>query len=329
MEERENYDWLRVAASGAAVLLHVCAKVINSYQFLDRGSVLTGLLVSSMTRWVVPLFIMISGAIFFGKSYKWEGGKVFLKKRLGRVLPALIFWNICYFLVFNRGSFWSGVESFWKYSQTYYHLYYLVVALGLYAVTPILRRVKNRGGLTALMVLVSSIYISGYYLAWWEKIDWPIVIFAPYIGYYLVGGLLEKVKPQKMYLLVIVALALLMFGINSQTLYLYGATDGGQIAFDRLWPWVGLQAAVVFLAIKNLKINRASRLVKMLGEVSFGVYLIHPLITDLVLKQELSFVGVDYTLWWIISRWAVAWVMSVLVVLVIKKLPIIKVVVGS
>ncbi|MFA6518466.1 MAG: acyltransferase family protein [Candidatus Shapirobacteria bacterium] len=329
MEERENYDWLRVVASGAAVLLHICAKVINNYQFSDRGSVLMGLLVSSMTRFVVPLFIMISGAIFLGKSYRWEGGKVFLRKRMGRILPALIFWNIFYFLVFNRGSLVSGLETFWKYSQTYYHLYYLMVALGLYAVTPILRIIKNKKFALVVSLTFCFIYILGYYLAWWRKADWPIVIFVPYIGYYLLGNLLEKIKIRKIYLLVVVALGLLMFAVNSHALYLHGATDGGQIAFDRLWPWVGLQAVAVFLAIKNLKKNKLGRLVKVLGEVSFGVYLIHPLITDLVLKQKNSFMGVGMTFWWIVSQWLMAWGLSVLLVLMLKRLSLIKVVVGG
>lgn len=329
MKERENYGLLRVLGSGAVVLLHICAKVINNYQLSDKSSVFLALAISSLTRWVVPLFVMISGAIFLGKSYEWNGGRFFLKKRLARVLPVLFFWNIVYFVVFNRGSWVAGVETFLRYSQTYYHLYYLVVALGLYAVTPFLRRRRWWRLVWAPALMVSLIYILGYYFLWWPKFDWPIAIFVPYLGYYLLGGLLEKLSLPKRFLVLAVILAVAMFGVNSRTLFWYGAGDRGQFAFDRLWPWVGGQAVIVFLTMKGLGQGRFGQLIFRLGEVSLGVYLVHPLITDLVLRQETNFIGISFTFWWIISRWLVAWVVSVLVVLALKKIPLIRVAVGG
>jgi surface polysaccharide O-acyltransferase-like enzyme len=300
VEQKQNYDFLRVTGSLAVIMIHLCAKVINNYQIFPHETVAVAVVLSALSRWAVPLFIMVSGAIFLGGGYTWVRKRVFYKKRLGKIFWPFVFWNLIYWLVFG-GSWQEGLQSLWIYSQTYYHLYYLPVAMGLYAITPVLRKLNLK--ITTMVGMAgATIYIAGYYLGWWQKIEYLPVIFVPYLGLYCLGGWLAKVEAKIGWIGLVVVLGLLMTGVTMETLYQYGATDGGQVAFDRLWPWVGLQAVAVFLVFKNYGFGKGGGLVNKLAELSLGVYLIHPLITDKLFFQPVSFNGWTYVVCWIMSR---------------------------
>ena len=54
--------------------------------YLDLGAV-----------FAVPLFVMISGALLLDPA-RYQGARTFLKRRAWRLVPAIIFWHVFYFL---------------------------------------------------------------------------------------------------------------------------------------------------------------------------------------------------------------------------------------
>lgn len=68
MKTRKCYiDILRVIASFAVVLIHVTVSYIDDYSAdTSQWAILN--LFNSLSRWSVPVFVMISGAVTLGKG---------------------------------------------------------------------------------------------------------------------------------------------------------------------------------------------------------------------------------------------------------------------
>lgn len=76
----EYLDLLRILASIAVVIIHICSSkwyAINSNT--NEWSILN--IYDSLSRWAVPVFVMISGAIFLSSDYSIE--KLYKKIVLG------------------------------------------------------------------------------------------------------------------------------------------------------------------------------------------------------------------------------------------------------
>ncbi|HCI5633973.1 TPA: acyltransferase family protein, partial [Klebsiella variicola subsp. variicola] len=92
---------LRVFSAFAVVMLHVAAGFVGGIELSDLNygnrEWWAGNIYDSVTRWCVPLFVMISGYFLLNKD---EPTSVFFKKRLNKILIPLIFWSVFF-------SFWT------------------------------------------------------------------------------------------------------------------------------------------------------------------------------------------------------------------------------
>lgn len=128
----------RILACLAVVLLHTTARTIYLYETTDIVTFSIANLLNSATRWCVPVFIMLSGALLLSKPI--EGvGDFFIKRVRVIVFPA-IFWTAAYLWwrvrYYNESPslLWIGKEIF--NTTPYYHLYFLYLIFGLYVFTP-------------------------------------------------------------------------------------------------------------------------------------------------------------------------------------------------
>ena len=92
-----NIDTMRVIAAFAVVWLHVSVSVVYGDPSVASTGWWAGNLVDSFTRWSVPLFVMISGALLLSAPAN-PSPLDFWLKRLRRLLPALVFWTLVYFV---------------------------------------------------------------------------------------------------------------------------------------------------------------------------------------------------------------------------------------
>jgi surface polysaccharide O-acyltransferase-like enzyme len=86
-------DVLRMLACFAVIMLHYS----GSYNY--RFGIPTfdaGIQFFTITRWCVPVFLMISGALLLGKDEDLPTG---YRKRFSRVLPAFFTWSAIYIIV--------------------------------------------------------------------------------------------------------------------------------------------------------------------------------------------------------------------------------------
>lgn len=188
-------DALRVLACFMVVMSHCCDGFVAQFD-ADRQSFLTGVLMGSLMRASVPLFVMITGVLLLPMPAEMRLGQ-FYRRRVGRILPPLIFWSLAlpplaYLYFTGLGShsinpsvdlaaytpeglanrLWSWVLNF-NFDTT--PLWYLYMLLGLYLIIPIvsawLQQARKQDILTFLII-------------WFVTLLLPYVdLLAPAIGY--------------------------------------------------------------------------------------------------------------------------------------------------
>lgn len=85
-------DALRVVAAIAVIMLHTSAECWGQRDVASlEQNVFT--IYDSCVRWAVPVFLMISGALFLGQEVPW---KILYKKYIFRMIVAFVVWSSLY-----------------------------------------------------------------------------------------------------------------------------------------------------------------------------------------------------------------------------------------
>jgi surface polysaccharide O-acyltransferase-like enzyme len=332
-EKRVELELIRAIAIACVVYIHVASVIVKNLPEVDQTSWFVLTFFDAMVRWCVPVFIMVSGSLLLQKS---EPHTQFVKKRLSRVGLPLVIWLPLY---------WIGVALFEPplpnirtlvnsvlFEQPYLHFYFLIVMVQLALLTPWLRSVVRsltRRSLALLTILL--LYIG---IAYQSKTTSVFYLFIPYLGYYLYGHLTKnltfrKHQSQLIALSIFVVTALIMvvaqYFLQTSTIKFFGM-DSATDVVDYLSPAVLVLSLLVFpllntpaayqLVVKFIPAN----IITSLGECSFGIYLIHPII-QLVLVRLIPNLYVLQMNWAIpatllltvgifLTSWSTAWLIK-------------------
>ncbi|WP_261817574.1 acyltransferase [Vibrio gallicus] len=287
-------DNLRVLAVLAVITLHVASDFISD---IDINSSTYGArewwagnLYASLTLWCIPLFIILSGYLLLNKR---ESNTEFFKKRLRKILIPLIFWSLFYSLWLllkhhlrgDLSSAYFTVAKGWALGEPYYHLWYLFMIPFLYLVTPLLRVIVRSITQTELALFTSVCFalaalsaLTNVILLYFElsaKVSLFTNDFLSYLGYFCLGGYVARygVKTHDKWCAVIIASTFIitLFGSYYLThLYFYSYLSLNIIA---------LSICLFFILKKHANID-----IKLhrFANLSFGIYLIHPLFIKLI-----------------------------------------------
>lgn len=97
--------WLdnsRIIATFAVVFLHVAGFFLNAG--MDSQYWWFGNIFSSFSKWCIPVFVMISGALLLSPD-KTESMETFYRKRVSKIFIPILFWSMLYSL----GAQWQGI----------------------------------------------------------------------------------------------------------------------------------------------------------------------------------------------------------------------------
>ncbi len=313
--ERDSaYDAMRVAAVLGVLATHA---VYVSWLMFSYGQVpgswwLAGDAVSALFRWCVPVFVMMSGALLLDPRRRELAG-AFLKRRMSRILPALLFWGAFYSLWSLRGDLgllgrprtWLDLALGIFQGPAYYHLWFLYMIAGLYLLVPVLRpytRSARNGDLAyflALWAIASGFYgIIGRFAR--LQVGVPLEVVTGMVGYFILGHYLTRVRMTLRQRRLLYLASLVSAAAAALFTYLLVVRHAGgfdDTFFGYLNPLTMVTSAGAFLFLRNVRWERllaspASRaaLARWSG-AAFGVYLVHPLALDL-----LAMAGVRATL---------------------------------
>lgn len=290
------FDLLKAVAIFCMIMLHVTAEGIKGF---DLGSDLwcNSVWVNACTRWCVPVFVMISGALALNPQKETSLKKLWGKSIL-RLLVAFFFWSLMYCLYRQVIGGFEDPKSFVVFFlKGEHHMWFISMILVLYALTPALKLIAANRKVLIYTIAISLVLmvINGYensFLNWGNvasAITSNISLDLGYIGYYLLGYLLAstKIKPSVTGVLVGAGvLGLLITGFG--TLYLTGQNDKLTMMSNNLSLNVLLMAVGVFAAGKALGTalegklpTWCEKLITFLGNLSLGAYMVHVLVQQI------------------------------------------------
>lgn len=289
-------DFIRVIAIFLVVVIHVTAGLLYGWGKIPLSNWMTGNIYDSAARISVPLLFMISGSLLLAKD---EPLKDFLLKRAGKLLIPFIFWSLVY--LFWRCQVNDGVCTprvvlrLFLLDGTYYHLWFLYALIGLYLVTPLLRLIAASNAKSILWYLIALWVFFQPVTAVLDKVwDLQIGISAPmatgFVGFFVLGHLLGEIPPSSRQAALAFVIWLLSTAATAAGTYFMSATAGefAEFFYDYLSLNVILASASSFLLLKSLSSQEfmgrpaVSRLVRTAARGSFGIYLIHVLVLDIV-----------------------------------------------
>ncbi len=139
-------DLLRVFASCMVPLTHLCSNCWNLVEVRSADFVAMNFY-SAMCRWIVPVFVMISGAFFLNPSKPCDPKKIFTKNVV-RMATAFLFWSFLYALQWTLFRPHAQNATVQPFSKKFflneliigeYHMWYLYMIALLYLITPLIR----------------------------------------------------------------------------------------------------------------------------------------------------------------------------------------------
>lgn len=285
-----RFDVMRVSACLAVILLHLAATIVVQPDLAGTLGWHISNLLDSATRWCVPVFVMLSGALLLDAK-RYTNEREFWTRRVSRLLPALLAWSAIYFAW--RAFFWKEPLSWGVIShdliagRPFIHLYFLFLIAGLYLVTPFLAKaIENlspsqlgRGIVTiALLAMGANLFD---FLA-----SSAFTMFVPYLAYYLAGWYLARVLPARPYPygLIAAAAAACVAALTVLTVSIYGFTNRWSFYFyEDFSPFVMVMAVTVFLFIQQGQIHPAvATVAQRLAPWTLGVYVAHPIVVELL-----------------------------------------------
>ena len=295
LRRRSGTEWMdfaRVAGMVAVVVAHVFAPAIR-VDLPDENSAAwwAAMTISALSRFCVPLFIAISGALLLAPRAGLPPAE-FYRRRLHRIGVPLAVW-CTFYLVLRHLTADDGLTGTMAAREVldgnvYYHLYFLFVLAGIYTLTPFLRLIVLHASQRMLVAFTVVLLVLG-------ALDQAAVVlfeseqgnaatrFLPYLGYF-VGGLLVSQLTLDRRLIRLGATALVggvaLTTIGGWVLSVAMGADYVEYALLPLSPSVMLTAfgAMVLLRALPRRAPRltGSRTVARLSALSFGVDLVHP-----------------------------------------------------
>jgi surface polysaccharide O-acyltransferase-like enzyme len=291
-------DVLRIVAIVGVIAIHV---VGGATRFSGTGWHPAGWwaadVVNSACLWVVPVFVMASGALLLDPS-RTEPAKEFYRRRLARVGPALVFWTALYLwwrVWFNHEhlTFASAGHDVAT-GAPYLQIYFLFVIVGLYAITPVLRRLVAHLSQRDTVLLTAgalSFSVLEYTVRDFGDAGGVNAVsrFLPFVGYYLAGHLLRQFAVPHRVARFAPAAALggwLVTALGSAALAAhFGWNHVGFYLYDYLSPSVIVMSLGVFVTARVHGARLLGRMpmitrtrLRTAGAATFGVFLIHPLL---------------------------------------------------
>jgi surface polysaccharide O-acyltransferase-like enzyme len=318
---RMNYgDAVRILGTIAVVVGHVADLRLFSTHVLDRDWWVCNVW-DAVTRWAVPCYIMLSGALLLDPARAEPPGE-FYRKRLARIGVPLAFWTIFFMWFDVYYTHWSTPHQSWiklALGKPYTHLHFIFRIAGLYFFTPMmrvwLRHTTRRMQWSAVVVALALSCGDSIMNAITGNEPSVFARFVPFVGYYLLGYMLRDTRLEKTqvgwcwlgFILSCVMLAggtgLTVYWFHQPETFLKGPPSLEMIQYDFLSPVRILMAICAWLIFVNVfwepwpKSAGARKFVSWWAATTLGLYLIHPMFREILYTRRLWIPGTHFDRW--------------------------------
>ena len=299
-----HFDILRAMACLAVVLIHVSAPfVVDSTGQFDFW---TANALDSAARIGVPVFVMISGALFLDENRHYTYKTIF--RHVLKMAVFFLCWSLFYVMFAVAVSVFRGEgldvgELVFKLFEGEYHLWFVPMIIGLYAVTPLLKlwiKKENKRHIEYFLVLSimfsfvipQALDIFGKMFSQASRIKEIIDGFhlnytKGFVSYFILGWYLNTFEIKNKNLLYAAGISGLL--ITMAGTYFMPRIFGVQHNFyGDFTVNVLVYSATVFMVVKNRYKNKAysecktHKIIKFISKNSLAIYAMHVLVVNLM-----------------------------------------------
>lgn len=312
------FDLLRALAIFAVIILHNSADPASQYGKISNSDWLPAAFYNGLTRFCVPMFVLLSGALLLSPD-RYVSIKELFSKRLPRLVIPLVVWSIIYELFQfytdkGYGSFnlITALKTFYQ-GPLVFHFWFLYMMIGIYLIYPILNAFIR--GATKSQVQ--------YFIAVWFVVNCicgaiglisglnpgiELYSFTGYAGYFVLGYYLNSQSFTKRQLkFIYIACAAAFITSIAGVILLETAPGKGfnDVIESDFTPDIPFALAGLFLLVKNhvftLQQTWFKSFVTQISKESYGIYILHVLFVRLLFDKLYLHIGFkNLSLLWVI-----------------------------
>lgn len=324
-------DFLRIFAAFAVIMIHTAAPLLKKMAEGNTLQFMHGNLYDSATRWSVPIFFMISGALLLNSKRDFELA-FFLKKRFNKILIPFLFFSILYFFINEHPLDLTQFILKLANNAIAGHLWFFYALIAVYLFSPVLTLFVKQSSekINMFILLVWFFFCSLFPFLNGVLPVFKINFFGPfgiYLGYFLLGYVLFNKSFSQKQRWIIYFLGVLSYFITFFGTYYYTLNQNGNffpIFYTYNSPNVLMMAISIFVFFKyacNFKIKNTKILTKI-SSLTFGIYLIHPYFLSIFMKNpNLNFLYNDHLLITIPFICTTVFIVSLILSFIISTIP--------
>lgn len=338
---------------GLAIIGIIAIHSLNEGYGNNELIALMNMNLEQVSTYSIPAFLFISGLVLtYNYSNKEFHYTDFIRKRLSVILVPYIIWSCIYLLyrIFLEQDSISLIMAVKKImvGSAYFHLYYIILIMQFYLLFPLILNLvqKTKPHHRELLIttfLFNMVVISLYYFQF-DILDERIIrkIFIFWVFYFILGSVMGSKLDQYRHLLSNISMKYLGSLLLIALLYLLYSyyTDGlfmEQTNIFWLRPQVLIYSSICVIVLfkliseldKKYLSGWPSRSLNEVGKYSFGIYLSHMLIIELLLRVHLGPINTSSHFLYEYIIFLMGVLLSVFIVKFISRLPMGHLLVGS
>ncbi len=335
------FSSLRCIAMIAVIIIHTVANTIGNYsQFLNSHQIFIGVFLKSITiTWAVPIFIMISGALFLDKTKELSLSKLYSKYILRLILVLLTF-GVLYALMeivfyehkINFRIILLSLKNVYE-GKTWDHLWFVYMLIGLYIITPLLKILINNSNkqmiyYNLIILFIFTCFIPVLNLFTNTSFNIRIPSTSIYLFYYIMGYALHnkiiRINSYICFILVIISLLYCSFGQFIPNMLIKN-DSGYSLLLASQDSIIGVITSIsIFSLFQTFNKQKTNWLDTIIAPLSFGVYIIHMLFMNIIFKL-LHFTPEHYNVYLIwLTVFITSLLLSLITVFLLRKITIIR-----
>lgn len=334
-----DLDVLRILSSIAVVLIHVASQ--NWYTVNDLKTFTVFNFFDSISRFAVPVFFMISGALFLN-SRKKINFKNFFKKHFLKMIFIYVIWCILYYLFdyfflnsINQINIKGIINSI---INNKFVLWFLKVMIYIYLFLPFIKTFTDNSSERQIQYFLIIFFILGICFYQLSNLPMPMSVKNMiinmrindrlwYLGYFILGWYIYNRDISLTIRKIIYILGL----ISVITCFLFtniyfaktGVKNSCLYEYFSLTTFIYSLSIFVFIKYWIQKHNYEKLNLKAVSKKTLGIYLIHVFVLEFVCKLGLNTLSFNPILATILLTFVV-YIVSYFITFIMLKIPFVK-----
>lgn len=333
------FDYLRVSATFAVIILHIAAQ---NYYLIDINGFDWQVFnfFDSIVRWGVPVFVMISGALFLNREIPL---KIIYTKYIFRMIISYIIWSAVYALFTEKPPFGKIL----RFANGHYHMWFILMIVGIYMCIPFIKPIIENDRKTKYFLLLASVFAfvmpefsmlandfgNEFVIKSWDVIrthinNMNMHVVLGYASYFVLGYYMNTITLSKNQRIWIYLMGLLGFiaTIKLDLMITLKTQTACSNYYENFTVNVLFEALAIFTWFKYRQYNnnKINAFIQKLSKYSFGAYLVHALVIE-QLNYRVGLNSLSFnSILAIICIGIIVFIISFMISAILNHIPIIK-----